>query len=188
MKLHTLKNRWLLPALSCAALAMTSQSKAAVTVTFEQRGDDVHATWSGSLDPGQLDGTFQYDFVEASGDILTNSVGVIDIYQFGASTRTTLDGTITLIQGTISSFGYLFNNFVIEPGVAVDFSMSNSVMIFGGQTLTGIGAADFDNTLAWTSSVGGATNSIYYTTIPEPSSSVLGALAAGLALLLRRRR
>ena len=200
MKLHTLKNRWLLPALSCAALAMTSQSKAAVIVTFEQVGADVVTTWSGSLDPGLFAGDGNLTHFDRSQSTFRGLRGVtvpdtVDLWTSGLDTFTTLneDGRIGIVGGSYGSFGFIGTNFYLSGSdndvadtAIIDFTSSHSTLTYVGQYLADIGAASFNNTLAWTSFAGG-TNTVSYTTIPEPSAFVLGGLGVA-GLILRRRR
>jgi len=192
MKIHTLKNRWLLPALCCAALAMTSQSKAAIIVTFEQRGNDVHATWTGALDLGtpRISVTMNEPFAAVSGSVMLYKHDAGETWRWpgSGSEVTTLSGNITQVNSVSTAVGFDTVGFYNFGGRFIDYGTGGAaVMIFANQTLFDIGADAFSNTLAWTSDEGG-TNTISYTTIPEPSSSALVAIAAGLALLLRRRR
>ena len=192
MKIHTIKNRWFLPVLSCAALAMTSHSQAAVIVTFKQAGPDVVATWSGSLNAG----SWSSDFTDVSVVGAVNSwffglSGDYEIYSGGVVNLTGLDGLITAFTGSAGFDGGLFyvggiNDDIIPGSSIYNFDTLGVSQTFGNQTLVDIGATSFNNTLAWTSSLGG-TNTISYTTIPEPSSTALIGLGA-LALAVRGRR
>jgi len=191
MKIHTIKNRWFLPVLSCAALAMTSYSQAAVLVTFEQVGDDVVATWTGSLDAGVLQA--QPVIGGTSGAAQRSLYGLRgsnDYYINGLARASSLSGSITSYTG---SAGFNIAGFYaagvenVIPGSSIyDFDTLGVTQTFGDQTLVDIGAESFSDTLAWTSSAQG-TNTISYTTIPEPSSTALLGLGA-LALAVRRRR
>jgi len=169
---------------------MTSHSQAAVTVTFEQVGSDVVASWSGSIDAGVWDRDRVAGEVLAGPTFLIFVVGAAEIY-VGAASNTSLIGNITGfsgIAGFINSDLYVggVDNGVSPASSVYDFDSLNVSQTFGNQSLADIGASSFDNTLAWTSSAGG-TNTISYTTVPEVSSALLGC--AGLfGLALRRRR
>jgi hypothetical protein len=191
MKIHTIKNRWFLPVLSCAALAMTSHSQAAVLVTFEQVGDDVVATWTGSLDAGVLQTQVPFNgILGAAQRSLYALSGSNDFYLNGLAHASSLSGSITSYTGSAGfvTAGIYFSGVEkVVPGSSIyDFDTLGVTQTFGDQTLADIGAASFDDTLAWTSSAQG-TNTISYTTIPEPSSTALLGLGA-LALAVRRRR
>jgi len=122
---------------------------------------------------------------------LGSRVGFIEMYENGEASDTGISGNITSSSG---SAGFSNNNFFIggvddnmEPNSSIyNFDDLNVSQTFGNQNLADIGAASFDDTLAWTSSAQG-TNTISFTTIPEPSSTALLGLGA-LALIVRRRR
>lgn len=199
MKRHTLKKQYLLPALSCVALLTASPSHAAVMVTFEQVGDDVTATWSGSLNPGSFNRSdFNIDSrtFATSTELIRITPGPNYRFQGGTASPTTLTGATfgnPISSGAYSTFGFTGTQFYTDqiPGLLtgdeLDFTGTNSVFTYSNRTLSQIGAENFDNTLAWTSSAGG-TNTVSYTTIiPEPSSALL--ITSALAgLLLRRKR
>jgi hypothetical protein len=195
MKIHTIKNRWFLPVLSCAALAMTSHNQAAILVTFEQVGDDVVATWTGSIDGGVWSGYGQFSSnptgYRVNNNALYGVTGGNDYFDGGSVINLGLIGTITSYTGSGGFSGdTLYMNRAegaMKPVSSVyDMSALNISQTFGNQTLDAIGADSFDATLAWTSSVAG-TNTISFTTVPEPSSTALVGLGA-LALAVRRRR
>lgn len=198
MKLNILSKKSLLPILGCIALA--TNSHAAVLVEFEQTGDDVTATWSGSLD---LSGLWLEDFSSAATsladptDLVNVEAGGVEYY-LGAPTL--LSGfSAIMTSATGGTFG-LSGNFFYDGGVNDDFEPSDHNYDFsgGGFTMTfedssieSIGADNFNNTLAWTANSGGS-NTVSYTTVsaaavPEPSSSGL-LVGAGCLGLLRRRR
>jgi len=170
---------------------MTSHSQAAVLVTFEQVGDDVVATWRGTIDAGVYQGQgFLAGGSDAGALSLYGASGWIDFYVGGSAQPLALSNSITSYTG---SAGFSSNNFYaagvenVIPGSSIyDFDTLGVTQTFGDQTLADIGAASFNDTLAWTSSAQG-TNTISYTTIPEPSSTALLGLGA-LALAVRRRR
>jgi len=193
MKINAIKNRWFLPVLSCAALTMTSHSKAAVIVKFEQVGTDVVATWTGSIDLGVVNRILTLSGKSAFIRQLYATAGSNKEFKGGVAATTSLDGTIA---GFGASAGFNNGNFWIGNTISSDPTNTslynfgsggvNVFQTFGNQTLAGIGASAFNDTLAWTSSEGG-TNTISYTTVPEPSSTALLGLGA-LALAVRRRR
>jgi len=195
MKIHTIKNRWFLPVLSYAALAMTSHSQAAVIVTFAQVGDDVVATWSGSIDAGDwlTDNNFDPSVSEASSTSFTAVYGPNDIYGQGKTNSTGLTGSIDGFTGSGGFVDGAFSVAGVVDGMAPASSIHNFdtlgvTQTFHNVSLAGIGAASFNNTLAWTSSALG-TNTISYTTVvPEPSSTALIISLGALALAVRRRR
>jgi len=167
---------------------MTSHSQAAVIVTFDQVGNDVVATWSGTLHVGApvYTALFNWDYFAAG----FNELIALSVLEYGMSVdgivgSTSLSG---LISGHTGDLGFSGSIFYLPTGSSefVDFDVLSVSQTFGNQTLVGIGASAFDNTLAWTSGAGG-TNTISYTTVPEPSSTALIGLGA-LALVVRRRR
>ena len=192
MKIHTLKKRWFLPALSYTAIAMTSQSNGAVIVSFEQLGANVVATWSGSIDAGS--------FLADSVWVARSYAGSLGLYSKGTDTNVYSGGTnmVTSLSGTVDSFAggeYGFFNPTFRIGSSevgapassiVDFDTITFTQTFSDDTLLNIGATNFNNTLAWTSSKGG-TNTISFTTVPEPSSTALIGFGA-FTLAIRRRR
>jgi hypothetical protein len=117
--------------------------------------------------------------------------GLNDYYSGGlAQTISSLSGSITSYTGSAgfaNTFFYAAGVENVIPGSSIyDFDTLGVTQTFGDQTLVDIGAESFSDTLAWTSSAQG-TNTISYTTIPEPSSTALLGLGA-LALAVRRRR
>jgi len=173
---------------------MTSHSQAAVTVSFNQVGNDVVATWSGSFDAG----TWFEDFISVSFSTASPSSmmglegSAVESYSDGSDTLLLgFGGTITSYVGSAGWYDGYFNmagsdNNLAPVSTVYDFDVINVSQTFGNQTLADIGATSFNNTLAWTSSAGG-TNTISYTTVPELSSTALIGLGA-LALAVRRRR
>jgi len=169
---------------------MTSHSQAAVLVTFEQVGDDVVATWTGTLDPGSwAEDDAGGNFSVARDASFGGVNGAVEIYDGGSFVDLGLSGTIDSFTGTVliggSAFYFGGVADATDPGISViDFSSFNITQTFADDTLAAIGASSFDNTVAWTSSAG---DTISFTTVPEPSSTALMGLGA-LALMVRRRR
>lgn len=200
-----------LAALTLGSLAFSSYGKAAVIVSFEQVGSNVVATWRGdiTLAPFTASDDTSRLLLNANLTTLGSSQSLVrtphpnnpgDYFVGGTATVTTLISQPTgANQLTIygpgqpfpTGFGFsgnifLLPDFVGSPSSFFNFgSGSTWFMSWADTTLSAIGAASFNNTLAWTSSAGG-TNTVSYTTIPEPGSVLLGAL--GSACLLRRRR
>jgi len=195
VKIHTLRNRWLLTALSVVGLSTSAQSQ--VLVSFEQVDDDVIASWNGTIDLGAwiTDGD---NNVAGSGnatsvELFGLGVGGVEIYNEGIAEITSLaaDNVVASPGVAIGFSGAAFFVGGVADGMAPAssiFSFSPLVdnLTFANVTLADIGADSFDNTLAWTSSAGGV-NTVSFTTIPEPSSSALLGLGA-LGLIVRRRR
>jgi len=183
-----------------SSLALASQSEAAVTVFFEQDGTNVTASWVGTLHPGLFiadvsgfnsDGTADPNgFINLNGDSY-------DVYGNGSPSTTTLGSTenFSLFDAT-RTYGFAGDAFFISApsdGVRnftgsspILFSAEDDVFVIPGVTLAELGADNFNNTLAWTSSAG---DTVSYTTIPipEPSSAFL-LIGAGLGGLFQRRR
>jgi hypothetical protein len=194
------KNRSVITILSAATMAFTSQSNAAVTVTFEQVGSDVVATWNGSFNPGNFAEdqiTVGAYYIGSDSELLavSNANTDYDIWTGGTFSITTLSASptsMTPIANTL--FGFEFGDFLFNginndtaDSAIVDFGDGSTyTMTWVGQTLSAIGAENFNNTLAWTSSAGG-TNTISYNTIPEPSVLFLGVLGC-FGFLVRRHR
>lgn len=186
-----------------------STAQAAVTVYWEQNGLDVIASWSGTLavDPSlMIDTTLE---VLDDGDLATTiqllhlSMGANGYYinSTGSVSSTNISTSSDIPSGEVSpSFGIgrnnLYWNDVHISGGSVGavseltFDPTRDVIRFAGQTLAGMNAGSFSNTLAWTATTTGDT--ISYTTgpvvsVPEPSSTLLLGLGT-LALLARRKR
>ena len=196
MKTKTSKIQWIVVALGCATLALTFQSNAAVIVTFKQAGSDVVATWNGTIMPGSFAGEGIFGGANFYGDGFTlagfGSSGECDVWDNGVATETLLGVAPSANTGGIYGYGntaFYFNAVSnnIEDNPSIDFGTGSTyTMTWAGQTLSGIGAASFNNTLAWTGSTGG-TNTISFTTVPEPSAALLSILGA-VGLVTRRRR
>ena len=170
MKLHTLKNRWLLPALGCAALAITSQSRAAVVVTFEQVGNDVTATWSGSLNFGEailenspFSPSTGFGGTKLYRDKRDGNSG-LQFYNGNASGTGLVDGTsLDLTGGNFDALGFVGDEFYFSLS-GNEFSFAGAVMTFSGTTLAALNADEFDGTLAWTAD-DGPNDTISFTTL-----------------------
>lgn len=172
---------------------MTSHSQAAVTVFFEQVGDDVVATWTGSIDLGDWDRnqlgfnsgagpTLLYDF-QSSVEVYNNGLAS-NVSGFGGIVDSSEGGSIGIVN---NEFAVTSDGIVGAPASSIyNFDLNPFVMTFETDLLSSIGASSFNNTLAWTSSAGGD-NTVSYTTVPEPSSTALIGFGA-LGLIIRRRR
>jgi hypothetical protein len=187
-------------AAAAGTLLLSSASQAAVIVTFDQVGPNVVATWAGSFDPG----TWSTDLTSSGFSLggSSNSLygdqpfgGGFDLWVFGTASSTTLNSAPnSAIAPVGGSWGFNNNSFYFpavdnnsEDRGTVDFGSGGSyTMTWSNKTLAGIGAASFNNTLAWTSGAGG-TNTISFTTVPEPSAALFGTFSV-LGLLLRRRK
>jgi hypothetical protein len=200
-----------LAAFACGTLALSSRGNAAVIISFEQVGPDVVATWRGDITLGPYSASDGTAWSLASSSLTTlgpsrslmlrghpNNPG--DFFVGGVATVTTLASQPTggtnlsnIGPGVPFPTGFGFTgdtfqlpNFPGSPSSYFDFgSGSTYFMNWQNSTLSGIGAASFLNTLAWTSSAGG-TNTVSYTTVPEPGSALLGVVG-GICLLRRRR-
>ncbi|MFM2242343.1 MAG: hypothetical protein RLZ97_1198 [Verrucomicrobiota bacterium] len=182
-------------ALPLALILLSSRSEAAVIVTFEQVGNNVVATWNGTLDLG---GERSYPWAiaaaaRAEADVLISGFnGAVDIWQGGtAETTSLLYSSISLRTPAAAEWGFSQTDFVLgattsAPGLtSFDFGTgSDYTLTWNDVTLASIGAGGFNNTLAWTSAAG---DTIRYTTVPEPAATSLGILAS-IGLLSRRRR
>ena len=197
MKTKTSKIQWIVVALGCATLALTSQSNAAVIITFKQTGSVVLATWNGTITPGSYAGsgaTPGGDYYGGGFSLAGFGIsGDIDLWDNGVATETLLGAAPSAITGGIYGYGntafyfYSVGPADTEDNPSIDFGTGSTyTMTWVGQTLAGIGAASFNNTLAWTGSTGG-TNTISFTTVPEPSAALLSILGA-VGLVTRRRR
>ncbi len=171
---------------------MTLQSQAAVVVSFEQVDDDVVATWSGTLDFGQVPG---YDSFFSSTQADDNNLISVSspVFKYTGNDTSVGDFVGGVITNQSGHVGFTQNTFYIgetaefEGDSIVNFDTLGASQTFGGQTLLELGAQSFDNTLAWTSSAGDTVSYTTVTPLPEPSSTALIGLGA-LAVMIHRRR
>ncbi len=164
-------------------------SEAAVTLTFAEVGSNVTATWSGVFDIPSFDRTdnASNSAVAGSGSSYGLSGGIYNISSFAGTGI-----PFPLFQpkfGTYSGETFGFNGVFINYPATVSPGLYSPMgtMTFTNTTLTEMGAAGFNQTLAW-SGFGNTAGSqeIYFHTVPEPSSAlfvVLGAFG-----VMRRKR
>jgi hypothetical protein len=170
---------------------MTSHSQAAVIVTFEQVGDDVVASWSGGINGGTSNGYISSHTPRENANNgsqlrwLTDGVGY-NRWSGGVAEYTGIIGDLSP-DNTGWSGGWIGGSFFADSDTSSLESgaiIADTTWYFRSQTLDAIGASDFDNTLAWTSS---SDDTVHFTTVPEPSSTALIVVGA-LALAVRRHR
>lgn len=199
--------------LTCISAILTlspvfvEDTEAAVIVYWEQDGSDVTATWTGTLDtPILTDTTTTNLFAEniASSNRLSHLSDAPGASHYGELAGAGPSIIInTVIQGsTVGSnpgFGFAGNSLYwsdvhISQGsvgnvTQVRFNPSRDVIRFSNQTLSGMFANNFSDTLAWT--VDDTGDTIRYTTgpvvTPEPSGVLLLGLG-GLSAVFRRSR
>ncbi len=173
------------------ALLGISTSEAAVTLTFQQVGANVTATWSGTYDlptggvdvtnpvGAYVDGERAYGF---GGGIYSQFTGA------GAHGLSDLDSLLAV--GYVGdTFGYSRGTLAAPTGASGVYAPEGT-MTFGNTTLTAMGAASLNNFLAFTGtgSINGSREIRLQTAaVPEPSTSLLAAFA-GIAFTLRRRK
>ena len=144
LKIHTLKNRCFLPVLCFATLAMTFQSQAAVIVSFEQVGDDVVATWSGTIDFGQVPG-YDSSFTSSQADdnnLISVNSPVFKYTGNDTRVRDFVGGVITNQSGHVGfaqDTSYIGETTEFEGAPVVNFDTLGASQTFGGQTLLGLG-------------------------------------------------
>jgi hypothetical protein len=178
-----------LAAVVCTLLGINAL-EAAVTLTFQQVGSDVTATWSGTYD------------LPTGGVDLTNAVGAyVDgehaygfaggVYsQYAGSGAHSLSNLVSLMaDGYVGdTFGYNRGS-LIAPMGANGVYAPEGTMTFENTTLSAMGAASLNNFLAFTGagSINGSREIRLQTVaVPEPSRITLVAFG-GLIALLRRR-
>lgn len=186
------------------ALILTQSAHAIVTAQFTQEGDDVRVSFSGTLDldPSVADDSSPYTSSSYAGVEPVSTVGlnstVPNIFQqsLGSNTITTLAPTFTIDNADIvGAFGFGGGNLTwsadLITGGTVDavseltVTPASNHFYLRDKTLIGIGA----NTLTegqtlWTAGI--TNDTIIFSTIPEPSSTLLLGLSS-LALTRRRR-
>ncbi|MGE9266679.1 MAG: PEP-CTERM sorting domain-containing protein [Verrucomicrobiales bacterium] len=194
--------------LTLFSFASLAQAQASVHITWEQVGDDVRISYSGSFDLSSY--TLGSSDIEAlplpNSYLLTmdqHGLGAfpqdqnIDIYYLLHPPTSTSLGTLDssaagaptiLFEAGTSPFGFgstLLDDSYIQVGVPTGYANGESL---GGSltiediTLAELNADAFDNTLAFDD----GTNQVTYTTIPEPASALLLGLTT-LGFLHRRR-
>ncbi len=180
---------------TCALLGM-GVSQAAVMLSFAQVGNNVTATWSGDYDvpassqiPTSYDNGMDfgpkiaaataggaYAWIENVGTTFTTSL----------SSRSINDGYI----GTDFGFDGTYNTtyLLIPAGTSAGILSVSGTMTIPNTTLAEMGATSFNNTLAWrgTDSVNGSRD-IVFSTVPEPSSTLMLGMFATAALFTRKR-
>lgn len=193
------KNKKLGMASVMCMLACINTTEAVVTLTFEQVGDNVTATWSGSYDlpipntsaeatsnTSRLSSTSAYGYEEVGID----QPGLRPVRSWNSGVAT--GSSLATIGGTYSGepFGYVSHGLIFLEGKSGTYSPSGT-MTFANTTLSAIGAASFANTLAFTGNNNASgSQEIRFNTlgaVPEPASALLGGVAI-LALAVRRRR
>ena len=198
-----------LAAAACTLLGMGA-SEAVVTLTFQQVGPNVTATWSGTYDlPGML-GTGPWTGTAGTATVGTvyspppslpfqpqdPDVNIVVGTGSDSPHLVNLTGTSTVPPAFIfatgtytgATFGFQGGSLIIPGSATPGLHSPSGVMTFTNTTLAALGAANFNNTLAFTGSgdVSGSRQIVFTTAVPEPSSALLGFL--GLLPLLRRRR
>jgi len=189
----------------CVFLLGASACPGAATVYFDQVGNDVVVTWTGTLDVsvgfqhelgvGTDNFSSEMDFVVSRS---TTFPYMIDWYS-GAYTTTSLAyWTFWQVHPDVVGdpiyFGFFDNTFHMVSLVGgpdysvIDFDAGDYRAISTNTIISAIGAGSFNNTLAWTSASG---DTVRFTTgsppIPEPSSLVLFGLGVVGAALRRSR-
>lgn len=195
MKTITPTKSWIAATILAVALVPISKSQAAVTVTFAQVGNNVVATWNGSLNLG-AERTYPW-LIAAAGRAESTSLfsgfnGAVDIWTGGTYQTTSLVfSTASSRTPSTAEWGFSQTDFILGPSMStpgltmVHFGTgSDYTLTWNDVTLATLGAGAFNNTLAWTSAAG---DTISYTTVPEPGAALLGASAA-IGLMARRRR
>lgn len=195
-------NRSVEIALALAALAVSpGLSQAAVTITFDEVGGDVVATYSGSIDLASL--------TSSNGDSLTAVHDYDGDAAYFRNYGTTGSTTITLGFATFTAspsfvtgaggarqvasshtgqdFGLVsgggFEQIILPSGYVSESSISGT-MTFAGTDIATLGLNPGSHLWTWTS--GAASDSANFIVVPEPS--VAGLAGLGLSALLRRRR
>ena len=184
-------------AAAAGTLLLTNASQAAVTITFSQVGANVQANYSGSIAIVGV-GTPGGPLTPAGG-LTIGSVNFL-AYGTGNGNYRLVAGpytTSTLVSTPGTSTGDLFgyngvSMFIPEIVVSGNYSPVGS-MLFPNKFLSDLGAASFNNFVAWTRSGGtpGVDSIIFHTAVlgvPEPSFGVLWGLGLSAILMRRRRR
>ena len=177
-------------AAACMLLGVNA-SQAAVTLTFEQSGSNVIATWSGDYDLPAISQSSPAHL--AAGSAAASGRALVldgDAYRLsfgGVASVTSVVETYGSFTG--DTFGFNGSSLSFPEGVSGTYSPVGT-MTFANTTLAAMGADSFSNTLAYSGSnnVGGSSE-IRFTTsaVPEPTSALLCGLGA-FAMATRRRR
>jgi hypothetical protein len=180
-----------------SALALPAgTTRAGAVITFEQVGNDVVATASGSLDLSGL-GAPTDDFVQPG---LVASIGYLVLSQqttpnapdevFSGATGPSSFGSGGFFApsfGTGDTVGVVSGDIHVPVGYVSGTPLSASDT-FAGQTFTTLGLTPGTYTYTW--STDSLTIQIGAASVPEPSSLAMGSCAAlaGLMVWMRRRR
>lgn len=178
-----------LAAATCMLLGVNS-SEAAVILTFQQVGNDVTASWSGSY---LLPSTAFSASGSPAAEITSTSVVAISGSTFNVSSQagSAVSSSLTLISADLyvgDTFGFTQSTLFLPIDATGEFSPTGT-FTFLNRTLSELGAGSFDNFVAFvgTGNVGGDREIRFNTvSIPEPSSIFLIGLGT-VALVFRRK-
>ncbi|MFN0080844.1 MAG: hypothetical protein ACKVY0_30620 [Prosthecobacter sp.] len=192
-----------LAAAACMLLG-TNAAEAAAILTFKQEGSDVTATWSGTF---QLPGSFTNSYQDGSSYVIMNSYSARLMLGNGAAyTPVYADGVGTSFTSTLANqsgyaaitgsspatghFGFEGGRLYWGSGALAGTLLSpDSKLTLYNKTLAQVGAASFNNFLAFEGSANVAGNQqIFFETVPEPSVASFGLLGLSGILLQRRRK
>lgn len=172
-------------------LALAAVSQAAVTLTFQQVGNDVVGQWSGTYDlpAGGPTGTNPSSYAVLNG--LSRAFGLVGGLGgnfSGIAGTPGSSGTLVIGQYTGDTFGFDGTALYWPTSASGTYSPSGT-MTFLNTTLAAAGVASYSHTVAFTGSdnVAGS-QEIRFHTVPEPSSTLLMPIGAAFCLLSRRRR
>jgi hypothetical protein len=186
-------------AAAACTLLLTNASQAAITITFTQSGPDVVATFSGSIvaPTASHNSTFTVTDVAANVAATTflyySAVGASYKWWSGAGTavnHTTISparATSDVSGGT--TFAFVGTSLYLPSTVASGGTFTPT----GSATWRNIDLATmdligFNDTIAYTLTGGGSSQTIRYTSvIPEPSTFCLSIAGLATLALLRRR-
>ena len=181
-------------AAACMLLG-THAAEAALVLTWDQVGNDVKATWSGTYQvPNSGSGTSAVlGGVNIGSDILFGygEANFRTIYpNQGIATPTSLvSAPGTYVGDTFGFWGWNGGNLINKEGGQGTLFAPVGTFTFTNTTLAAMGAASFNNTLAWTGHNNvGESAKVYYETVPEPSVASFGLLGLSAILLQRRRK
>jgi len=189
----------------CAGLlAFVSNAQAAVTIYFEQDGNDVIVSAEGVLDvTGTTPPTSLWGLARQVGPEVVRNVASPIWKNEVINSAGKLETIATLQSKSINSgdpnglsFGYtkgghlVYNNDDLKVNggnKTITWSRDRNYMVFDNTTLADLGAESLSHKLAFTVSGTGDTISLQTVAVPEPSSALLMGLG-GFALILRRRK